>query len=907
MKKNTLLEVILFLLLALPAIVLAQNKKEHVNSNQNSESLIRCYTDEHNHNLKQDHPNMMGSEFFERQMQEKIAQNQSNRSQMVVLTIPVVVHVFHNGEAIGVGPNISDAQVESQITVMNQDYRRMMGTPGFNNHVDGADVEVEFCLAQQTPDGTPTNGINRVNIGTTISTEAQMESLKTTTYWDAANYMNMWSASFTGDMSGLLGYAQFPGGAAETDGVVAGYNYFGSSDFDDGSFTLSSPYDKGRTMTHEVGHYLGLFHTFQDTSCTEGAGLGDLCADTPAISDANFGCPTGNDSCSGGELDMIENYMDYTNDSCMNIFTNDQKARVVATLTSVVNRQSLTTSSACNSSSIPFITMTHSIPSSMDEGTACSTVNYTVSLRTSQDLDAQAIVSLNVGGTAIEGEDFDLLNNSVTFAQGSSTPSNDITLVVYSDGVVELDENIQLNLEISTSGNALVSGGLVNSILVNDDVVASDSQSLIYFEDDFNDEDISDWTLVDADFDGNNWGDQFIVTDDSGNAATPVSLISRSWLQNPLTPNNWAISPAFDLSSASGEVLLTWVVQSASNVAWNSEKYSVHVGTANTISSLLNSAVTLTEIVSDVSATGGPISRDLDISSLVGESTVYIAFRHWDTEDMDFLSIDDVTVAVSSLVGVQEEVNTSTAKSYTVIANGESTFRDDSNGNYMVSLENSGANNYGCVEVFVSRSQTTAGAPAVDYGQSGVANQVMAKTFQIDVDNTVNGAHEVAFYFTAAEIDAWENATGNSRNDLEIIQQDAAIGGTPTTIASFSTTLSNFGDNIILTGVFDAALGGTYLFGVESSLSVEENAFDFLGVYPNPTDGVVSVSIENSALNDVQINLYDMRGRMVSNEKFTNSASNFTTTLNYSNISQGVYIMKIQSGNDITSRQLIIK
>ena len=86
-----------------------------------------------------------------------------------------------------------------------------------------------------------------------------------------------------------------------------------------------------------------------------------------------------------------------------------------------------------------------------------------------------------------------------------------------------------------------------------------------------------------------------------------------------------------------------------------------------------------------------------------------------------------------------------------------------------------------------------------------------------------------------------------------------------------------------------------------------ENAFDFLGVYPNPTEGIVSVSIENSALNDVQINLYDIRGRMISDKTFTNSESNFTTTLDYSTISQGVYIMKIQNGNDINSRQLIIK
>src|SRR5690606_38956071 len=161
-----------------------------------------------------------------------------------------------------------------------------MGTPGYNTNPVGADVEVEFVLAQRTPSGCPTTGINRVNICQDGTTQSDVQYWKTQTYWDPSKYMNMWSSKYVGDLDGILGYAQFPGGAANTDGVSSSYTYFGSSDYDDGTFELSAPYDKGRTMTHEVGHYLGLFHTFEG-GCS---GAGDQVADTPPVASPNYGC-----------------------------------------------------------------------------------------------------------------------------------------------------------------------------------------------------------------------------------------------------------------------------------------------------------------------------------------------------------------------------------------------------------------------------------------------------------------------------------------------------------------------------------------------------------------------------------------------------------------------------------------
>jgi len=214
------------ILLSLSFSAYAQNE---IRSAINTDNIIRCGADEYNARLLQQNPDMMGSEVFEKKLARKIAEqkaNSNNKSAMVVVTIPVVIHILHNGEPIGTGQNISDAQAISQITVLNEDYRRMMGTPGFNTNPDGADLEVEFCLAQTDPNGNPTTGIHRVNIGQNGITETspadaqnQMDALKPSSIWPAADYMNMWSIAFNGGQ-GLLGYAQFPGGPANTDGAI---------------------------------------------------------------------------------------------------------------------------------------------------------------------------------------------------------------------------------------------------------------------------------------------------------------------------------------------------------------------------------------------------------------------------------------------------------------------------------------------------------------------------------------------------------------------------------------------------------------------------------------------------------------------------------------------------------------
>ncbi len=322
--------------------------------------IIRCATVEYEQYLQEKNPKRMSNAQFEAwlaplvEKQKKL--QKSSKIAGIVITIPVVVHVIHGGESIGTAPNITDAQVESQIIVLNQDFRKKIGTPGgTSTNPVAADVEIEFVLAKQDPYGNPTNGIDRINMCQSSWSTNDIESIvKPATFWDPSQYLNMWTVNFSRE--DLLGYAQSPdnsglsgigtiGGSANTDGVVSSYKYFGSNTFNDGSFILQSPFDKGRTMTHEVGHWLGLIHIWGDNPCGD-----DYCADTPIHHKENYNCPSPIPlSCDTPAVnEMIQNYMDYTYDTCMNIFTEDQKTRMITVMNNSPRRSSLKTSTKDN-------------------------------------------------------------------------------------------------------------------------------------------------------------------------------------------------------------------------------------------------------------------------------------------------------------------------------------------------------------------------------------------------------------------------------------------------------------------------------------------------------------------------------------------------------------------------------
>ncbi len=244
-----------------------------------------------------------------------------------VYYIPVVFHVVYSN----LTENVSDAQLLSQLDVLNEDYRRLnvdrSETPDDFEDV-AADTYIQFVIASVDPDGNPTNGITRTetnilqwNLFASPLDSNYAENIKFTSkgghdVWDRNCYLNIW----VGDLgSSILGYAQPPGGPILKDGVVIGYKWIGRGG------TSIYPYNKGRTTTHEVGHWLGLKHIWGDDF--SGCGGSDLIADTPNQSSENYGCPSfpKTDACSPSAPGvMFMNYMDYTDDACMNMFTQGQ-------------------------------------------------------------------------------------------------------------------------------------------------------------------------------------------------------------------------------------------------------------------------------------------------------------------------------------------------------------------------------------------------------------------------------------------------------------------------------------------------------------------------------------------------------------------------------------------------------
>lgn len=337
---------------------------------------------------------------FQKLIKERQVDKAANKAQSIVYTIPVIIHVIHgNNQPIGTYPNLSQAQLNSQILALNNDYA---GTgfnsgnyPGMafsnwasaqnisafsldnNGSVKIADCMVQFCLATKDTLGNilAEPGIHRVNYAAmgwtnpgTISNYNSFKNfidntVKPATIWNVSRYLNIWVTDSDIGSVNLLGYATFPPmanlnglgsqfGTATTDGYWCYAKAFGSA-------TTYTPnvyyngYNRGRTSTHEIGHWLGLRHIWGDGNCS----ATDFCNDTPPGSASNFGAPTypfKTNVCSGNSPDgeMFMNFMDYTNDPAKYMFTTDQADRIQTAMANSPYRKFLGTHNLCTVSTV---------------------------------------------------------------------------------------------------------------------------------------------------------------------------------------------------------------------------------------------------------------------------------------------------------------------------------------------------------------------------------------------------------------------------------------------------------------------------------------------------------------------------------------------------------------------------
>ena len=310
----------------------------------NSFSQQRCGTTERTHQVSENNKNFAIAKQKVNNETEKWIENNPNHSLKSIITIPVVVHVVWKSSL----QNISDAQILSQIDVLNKDFRRtnvdVINTPSVWQSI-ASDCEIEFCMATIDPNGAATNGITRTQT-TVNSFGMNNDPVKSTSTgganpWPSDDYLNIWVCK----LDNLLGYSTVPSGWNDPgDGVVIGFNYFGTIG------TVQSPYHKGRTTTHEIGHWLNLEHTWGSGWSSCGS---DQVNDTPTQEWENYGCPAfpeDPNSCSTSNPngDMFMNYMDYTNDACMNLFTVGQKTRMLSAINQY--RPELITQQICGNS-----------------------------------------------------------------------------------------------------------------------------------------------------------------------------------------------------------------------------------------------------------------------------------------------------------------------------------------------------------------------------------------------------------------------------------------------------------------------------------------------------------------------------------------------------------------------------
>ncbi|HEY9045280.1 MAG TPA: choice-of-anchor J domain-containing protein, partial [Ohtaekwangia sp.] len=458
--------------------------------------------------------------------------------------IPVVVHVIHRGEAVGSGTNIPDAQIISQIKVLNNDYNRLnadaSNTPSEFTSVAGS-FNVEFVLAKQTPDGQATNGIVRVKGSKTSWSTSDDATLKATSYWPAEDYLNIWVTNLS---STLLGYAQFPVSDLDgledasdnrlTDGVVIDYAVFGSTD--DGSFNIDSEFNKGRTATHEIGHYLGLRHIWGDDNGACG-GDGDYVSDTPDQGSETSGCPS-NPQTSCSVHNMFQNYMDYTDDACMNLFTQGQVSRMITVMENSPRRVTLPQSKGLYDPVVYSNNLDAIAIVSPAANQCAGTITPQVTIKNTGSNSASAAkIQLRINGTVTE-------TKSVTFSPVLASLQS--TTISFSS-VTLTSGSTAFAFEILTMNGAADENA--------DDNIQSVTAQVPYtiqspFEETFATLP-STWNIVNGDA-GITWAVKQAPNADASNTAAYLNFFNG---QNSESSQDVLITPIFDLSNASAPYL----------------------------------------------------------------------------------------------------------------------------------------------------------------------------------------------------------------------------------------------------------------------------------------------------------------------------------------------------------------
>jgi hypothetical protein len=475
-------------LLLVVAFFFAFNQKSTAQILQlpNVKNEIRCYTVEVINEYRKAHPRAETDAQFESWLGKKTQARKALREQFNNYTIPVVFHIISKGEAVGTSPNVSADVINQQMLQLNKDYANHSNS----QYAVSANTGIQFVLAKTDVNGNTLAepGIDRINSTAKSWTDYEPDgwessyidqTVKPGSIWNADNYFNVWIIpNIARGTTTLLGYSTFPvsstlpgltnGETAVTCGVVVATSTIGSSFAPTG---CGGSFGLGKTLSHETGHFFGLRHIWGDTDCGN-----DYCDDTPVHFAQNRGVPSHPKSNSCGTADeMFENYMDYTDDIALNTFTANQVDRMQTVMLNSPRRVLLATSpvgavSATGSNEVSFTNCTGKlfVSENANNNSYPRYKDLFLTLNTEDKASGSATVTFNITGTAVSGDDYQLLTPStVSFATADNTKP--INIRVFDNAKVDGDRTIILNYTITGTGVTAGAEAQSLTITIGDD------------------------------------------------------------------------------------------------------------------------------------------------------------------------------------------------------------------------------------------------------------------------------------------------------------------------------------------------------------------------------------------------------------------------------------------------------
>jgi len=852
--------------------------------------------------------------------------------------IPIVVHVIHTGGDIGTIYNPTDDQILGAIDYLNAVYNGTWpGTTG------AGDLGIQFVLARRDPNCNPTDGIVRIDgssvagyasKGVNVSTSLGADELdvKNLSRWDPTQYYNIWIVDKIDGNDGtsgqfVAGYAYLPGAPSTLDGIVM----------------LATQMMAGqKTLPHEIGHAFDLYHPFQgsnnssqcplNTDCTA---QGDSVCDTDPISYninsgtgiIDFTCRTGTNPCTGTAYTSAteSNYMNYT--LCFTEFTLGQSARMQASAISPF-RSSLTTSlggtapsgGSCSIPKIDFDLSSDRVTATTTSTSGCrayTDYSYNMDIGLAPSATATATLAVNSGGTAIQGLDFDVTTNGnfttssqqLTFTSGSTT-SQPFTVRVYNNPTTAGTKQFTLGFTVNNGGgNAVAGDGRSTFTMTIDNNGSTPTAGVTPTGTITLGTGIGSSSQTPFDATQASQRSQFLyMASELTAAGIPAGSISglsidftaknslraytNLYIKLGTSTSSYLVSGGI-VTLGSGMTTVKSLASYTTHAGWNTFTFDSPFtwdGTSNVVVEICYDNGTAApsdhadniEFYSDGGTSSqGNIFWQNSLNCWENFSTLTGAYSNGDKPMIQF------TYGITPTT-VQTVLNSS--QSQALGPNADVYFYDQTNNQLMARIQNLTGFDYGCTQVVIDR----AGTGASQFWNSTTANYLLDKTFHVlPTTNNPSGSYNITLYYTQAEINGWQTATGQSLSSIQLVKVPGQIsqvtasnpgGGGAVTIGT--PTISSLGSNTGLTYNFANGFSG-FGAGVPGSSPLPITLLDFTGHLEN-NDAILTWSTsseENSKTFEVDRSFDGIGFTPIGSVA---AAGNSTTQRNYSFTDAGI-------------------